>query len=66
MNLFNKLFGGSPPETEASKHLPVHPLSELPHEMNLVPLDELAAGEHNTASRSRRNRRRAHQPMRTQ
>ena len=50
MNLFNKLFGGSPPETEASKHLPVHPLSELPHEMNLVPLDELAAGEHNTAS----------------
>jgi DNA repair ATPase RecN len=50
MNLFNKLFGGSPPDTEASKHLPLHPLSELPHDMNLVPLDGLAAGEHHSAA----------------
>ncbi|MEY3998052.1 MAG: hypothetical protein EBW49_00240 [Betaproteobacteria bacterium] len=45
MNLFNKLFGGTPPESDVNKPLPLHPLADLPHEMNLVPMDELAAGE---------------------
>ncbi len=52
MNIFNKLFGGSPREAEVAKQLPLHTLTNLPDEMNLVPLDGLAAGEQTSASPS--------------
>jgi len=52
MNIFNKLFGGSPREAEAAKQLPLHPFTHLPDEMNLVPLDGLAAGEQSSATSS--------------
>lgn len=45
MNIFNKLFGGHPPDPNDAKPPTQHAFDALPDDLNLVPLDGLATGD---------------------